>query len=177
MKDGDMKQLDKHVYDPWALITGVSSGIGEEFARQAAANGINVVLPARCEERLKEVAAGLTARYGVQARVVIDLGRDGIPLNLGEALHVELSGAGVDVTVLAPVLVNTGAAARMGTDAVPLPAGPISAEQAIDEALTALQEHQATTVTRADLTAAYEGIKGSVVEAIKARLAASQPAH
>jgi short-subunit dehydrogenase len=99
------------------------------------------------------------------------------PLNLGEALHVELSGAGVDVTVLAPVLVNTGAAARMGTDAVPLPAGPISAEQAVDEALTALQEHQATTVTRADLTAANEGIKGSVVEAIKARLAASQPAH
>jgi len=39
-----MKQLDKHVYDPWALITGASSGIGEEFARQAAANGINVVL-------------------------------------------------------------------------------------------------------------------------------------
>jgi short-subunit dehydrogenase len=98
------------------------------------------------------------------------------PLNLGEALHVELSGAGVDVTVLAPVLVNTGAAARMGTDAVPLPAGPISAEQAVDEALTALQEHQATTVTRAESTATY-GIKGAVVEAIKARLAASQPAH
>jgi hypothetical protein len=98
-------------------------------------------------------------------------------LNLGEALHVELSGAGVDVTVLAPVLVNTGVAARMGIDAVPLPAGPISAEQAVDEALTALQEHQATTVTRADLTAAYEGIKGAVVEAIKARLAASHPAH
>lgn len=72
---------------------------------------------------------------------------------------------------------NTGVVARMDIDAVPLPAEPISAEQAVDEVLTALQEHQATTVTRADLTAAYEGIKGAVVEAIKARLAASQPGH
>ena len=39
----------------------------------------------------------------------------------------------------------------------------------------ALQEHQATTVTRKGLTAAYEDIKGAVAEAIKARLAAAQP--
>jgi len=39
----------------------------------------------------------------------------------------------------------------------------------------ALQEHQATTVTPKGLTAAYEEIKGAVAEAIKARLAASQP--
>jgi len=25
-----MKQLNKHVYGPWALVTGASSGIGEE---------------------------------------------------------------------------------------------------------------------------------------------------
>ncbi len=52
-----MKQIDKHAYGPWALVTGASSGIGVEFARQAAANGINVVLVARREEHLKEVAA------------------------------------------------------------------------------------------------------------------------
>jgi hypothetical protein len=39
----------------------------------------------------------------------------------------------------------------------------------------ALQEYQATTVTPKGLTAAYEDIAGAVVEAIKARLAASQP--
>jgi short-subunit dehydrogenase len=62
------------------------------------------------------------------------------PLNLGEALHVELSGAGARVTVLVPVLVNTGVVARMGIDAVPLPAGPVSAEQTVEQGFTALQE-------------------------------------
>ena len=53
-----MKQLDKHVYGPWALITGASSGIGEEYARQVAASGINVVLLARREQRLKGSPTG-----------------------------------------------------------------------------------------------------------------------
>ena len=81
-----MKQLDKYLYGPWALVTGASSGIGEEFARHAAANGINVVLVARREERLKEVAAELTARYDIQARAVaVDLGRDGFLDRVTEA--------------------------------------------------------------------------------------------
>lgn len=51
-----------------------------------AASGINVVLLARREERLKEVAAGLTARYDVRARVIAaDLGRDGILDQIAEA--------------------------------------------------------------------------------------------
>jgi hypothetical protein len=64
----------------------------------------------------------------------------------------------------------------MGIDAMPMPAA-ISAEQAVDEALTALLDNRATTVTRAELAAGYEGIKEAVVEAIKGRLAAAQPAH
>jgi short-subunit dehydrogenase len=99
------------------------------------------------------------------------------PLNLGEALHAELGPAGVNVTVLAPLVVNTGVVARMGIGADPLSAVAISAEQAVDEALTALAENKATTVTRADLAAGYQAIKGAVVEAIQARLAVAQPAH
>ena len=36
--------IGKERFGPWALITGASSGIGKEFARQIAASGINVVL-------------------------------------------------------------------------------------------------------------------------------------
>lgn len=66
-----------HRYGRWALITGASSGIGREFARQLAARDLNVVLVARREERLRELASELEAR-GVQTRVaVIDLCYDG----------------------------------------------------------------------------------------------------
>jgi NAD(P)-dependent dehydrogenase (short-subunit alcohol dehydrogenase family) len=73
-----MKEIDSHTYGPWALLTGASSGIGEELARQAAANGLDVVLVARREERLKEIAAELTTHHGVETRVLpVDLAGDG----------------------------------------------------------------------------------------------------
>ncbi len=54
------KRLDGSV----AMITGASSGIGEETARQLAAEGAAVVLVARRKERLEALAAEIQAAGG-----------------------------------------------------------------------------------------------------------------
>jgi NAD(P)-dependent dehydrogenase (short-subunit alcohol dehydrogenase family) len=58
--------LDKRRFGPWALVTGASSGIGKEFARQIAASGIHVALVARRETLLRTVGAECTRASGVQ---------------------------------------------------------------------------------------------------------------
>lgn len=51
------------------LITGASSGIGKEFARQLADRGYNLVLVARRRERIEEMAGTLRTRHGVAVEV------------------------------------------------------------------------------------------------------------
>ena len=59
-----------------ALITGASSGIGLELARLFAKDGCDVVLVARSEGKLRELAAELERDCGVTAHVIaLDLGR------------------------------------------------------------------------------------------------------
>ena len=66
-----MTTIDKTQFGPWALITGASSGIGREFARQIAASGINVVLVARREALLEELGRALANEFGVKSRTVV----------------------------------------------------------------------------------------------------------
>jgi short-subunit dehydrogenase len=54
-----MKNL-KEIYGDWALITGASSGIGEEFAIQLAEMSLNLVLVARRKDKLEALAQKTT---------------------------------------------------------------------------------------------------------------------
>ena len=54
------------------LITGASAGIGAEFARQYAALGWDLVLTARRPGPLEALAGQLTARHGVNIRILAD---------------------------------------------------------------------------------------------------------
>jgi short-subunit dehydrogenase len=53
----------------WALITGASAGIGLEMAKLFAADHYNVVLVARNQARLKQLAGDLETRHHISARV------------------------------------------------------------------------------------------------------------
>jgi len=61
-------------YGPWALVAGASDGVGAAFAEGLAERGVNVVLVARRQRVLDEVAAGIADRTGVQTRTLaVDL--------------------------------------------------------------------------------------------------------
>lgn len=57
-------------YGPWAVVTGASSGIGREIALCLAEAGLNLVLVARSRDVLEHIASDVTARYGIEARVI-----------------------------------------------------------------------------------------------------------
>ena len=54
-----------------ALITGASSGIGAAFADVFAAEGFDLVITARREDRLRALAASLVERYRCRVHVVV----------------------------------------------------------------------------------------------------------
>lgn len=61
-------------YGPWALIIGASEGVGAAYALAVAGRGLNVVLVARRQAVLDEVATDIRARTGVRTRTIaVDL--------------------------------------------------------------------------------------------------------
>ena len=74
-----------------ALVTGASSGIGAEFAKQLAGRGYEVILVARRTERLNEIAGALPGRGHVLA---CDLAAD------AASLPAKVAELGLEVDVL-----------------------------------------------------------------------------
>jgi len=80
-----------------ALVTGASSGIGRELAQLAAADGYDVVVTARREERLRELAETVEEEHGVSATVVT---QDLADPDAAETLYETVRDAELDVDVL-----------------------------------------------------------------------------
>ncbi|HEV2865348.1 MAG TPA: SDR family oxidoreductase [Allosphingosinicella sp.] len=76
------------------LITGASSGLGAEFARQCAVRGEELVLVARRRDRLDELAASLPTRAHV---FPLDLAQGEAAVSLVEA--VEAEGLAIDTLI------------------------------------------------------------------------------
>lgn len=58
-------------YGPWAMVTGAAMGLGAEFARQIAANNINVVLVDRDEDNLQACAREIQEKYSVETCCIL----------------------------------------------------------------------------------------------------------
>ncbi|GIM94685.1 SDR family NAD(P)-dependent oxidoreductase [Paractinoplanes toevensis] len=90
-----MSKVDYHRQT--VIITGASSGLGAEFARQLARRGADLVLVARRADRLHSLAAELTRAHGVTVTVVArDLGQP----DAGRTLRAEIESRGIYATGL-----------------------------------------------------------------------------
>jgi len=87
-----MKDLKKTV-----LITGASGGIGYELAKLFAEGSYNLVLVARSEERLNEVAAELKSPFDIEVTVIAkDLFEKESPFEI----YDEVNAKGIEVNIL-----------------------------------------------------------------------------
>ena len=57
------------INETWVLITGASSGFGEEFAHQYAEQGHSLILVARRLDRLQKIAEALRQQFGIEVVV------------------------------------------------------------------------------------------------------------
>jgi uncharacterized protein len=81
-----------------ALVTGASSGLGVDFARELAARGANLVLTARRRDLLEARAGELESTYGITVRCIDgDLTQSEVREGLARAL--EADGIAVDILI------------------------------------------------------------------------------
>jgi short-subunit dehydrogenase len=68
---GNLQKRLKTRYGPWAVVTGASSGIGRQMALKLSEAGLNLVLVARNQAVLEQMAKDLPDRYGIEVRYVV----------------------------------------------------------------------------------------------------------
>ena len=81
-----------------ALVTGASSGLGADFARELASRGSDLILVARREDMLKAVQQEIQEKQGVKVEsIVMDLSTEDAPQTLYDM--VKSSGKIVDILI------------------------------------------------------------------------------
>ncbi|XP_052897645.1 inactive hydroxysteroid dehydrogenase-like protein 1 [Anopheles moucheti] len=67
-------------YGEWAVITGASDGIGKGYAEYLARNRMDIVLIARNEAKLTQVANEISKKYSVRTKVLVADFSEGQPV-------------------------------------------------------------------------------------------------
>ena len=144
--------------DRTCLVTGASSGIGVEIARELARRGHGITLVARREGPLRELADELADRHGVRTEVVTaDLAAD--------APGAGLAAAVAERDLVVDVLVNNAGFSTMG---------PVHRSEAADEVRMVRTDVEAVVdLTSTFLPGMVERGRGAVLNV--ASTAAFQP--
>lgn len=80
-----------------ALITGASSGLGYEFAQLFAQDYYNLILVARNEQKLSQLADELTQKYGISVKLII---KDLSQSSASEEVFTEVQQSAIAVSFL-----------------------------------------------------------------------------
>ena len=74
------------------LVTGASSGIGEAFAHNLARRGADLILTARSEDKLHQIAKALAEKHAIQVDVFPgDLSQSGYPATVVGAGSIRIT--------------------------------------------------------------------------------------
>lgn len=139
------------------MVTGASSGIGAAYADRLASDGHDLVIVARREDRLRELAARLEATHGVTVRAV--------RADLGHSADVQRVCDEIDAAQLDLLVNNAGLAHYMPFVELP----PVQAQE-----LVHLNVLAPVLLTRAAVTGMLARQRGSIVN-IASLLAFSGP--
>lgn len=143
----------------WALVTGASSGIGREFALHLAAKGLNLVLAARREALLNDLAQTLMRQHGIRAMPVrVDLAAPEAAVRMRQRMEEE----GIRIRLL----INNAAFGRWGhfeaqeasTYQAMLQVDAIAPVALCREFLGQLASHPASAIVNLSSPAAYQPV-------------------